>query len=132
MGARPLLAAALTLGMCAGACFRPPSADVLFACDAAAAPQCPPGYTCADDGCCHRDGTDPEQNAGACRVLDSAGSGTATGTGSGSAGTATGTATGASTGTGSTSGSGTSGTSGATGSTGTGASDTGTSTSTSG
>ena len=131
MGARPLLAAAaLTLGLCAGACFRPPSADVLFACDAAAAPQCPPGYTCADDGCCHRDGTDPEQNAGACRVLDSAGSGTATGTGSGSAGTASGTGTG--TGTGGSSGSSSSSTSGATGSTGTGTSDTGTGTSTSG
>jgi hypothetical protein len=51
-----------------GACFNPPAADVMFTCDLEAAPACPDGYTCQDDGCCHRDGSDVEANRGACRI----------------------------------------------------------------
>lgn len=47
-------------------CFNPPSADVLFSC--AEEGECPDGYGCEDDGCCHRDGSDVEENLGACAL----------------------------------------------------------------
>ncbi len=85
---RSILAAAFALGLTAGACFRPPSADVLFSCDPVEAPACPPGYTCQDDGCCHKDGTDPDENRGACMLPGTGGAGTGT-AGSGTATSAT-------------------------------------------
>jgi hypothetical protein len=67
-------------GVLASACFTPPSAAVQFSCDLDGASACPPGYTCQTDGCCHRNGTDPEANAGACRLGAQTGT-TGTGTG---------------------------------------------------
>ena len=113
---RPILLLAFLAGLASGACFRPPSADVLFACDPATAPECPPGYTCQDDGCCHKDGTDPDENRGACMVFGTASGGaTGSGTASGASGsTGSGTA-GGSTGSGTAATAGSSGTTGATG-----------------
>lgn len=60
---------ALVLGTGVGACFNEPSADVMFACDAAGEAACPVGYTCAEDGCCHRDGTEvTADNFGSCQI----------------------------------------------------------------
>ncbi len=60
---------ALVLGTGAGACFNEPSADVMFACDAAGEAACPVGYACAEDGCCHRDGTEvTADNFGSCQI----------------------------------------------------------------
>jgi hypothetical protein len=47
------------------ACFNAPADAVLFACTPEA-PDCPTDYSCADDGCCHRDGSDIAANYGAC------------------------------------------------------------------
>ena len=58
----------LAFGTALGACFNAPDEPVLFACDAATAPACPDGYTCADDGCCHRDGSDIAANLNSCRI----------------------------------------------------------------
>lgn len=58
----------LAFGTALGACFNPPDDAVLFACDAKTAPSCPDGYSCEDDGCCHRDGSDIEANLGSCRI----------------------------------------------------------------
>lgn len=52
----------------AGACFNAPQPAVQFSCDQDEAPQCPSGYTCEPDGCCHLDGSDYEANAGACQL----------------------------------------------------------------
>lgn len=49
-------------------CFNPPSDDVLFACNPADEPACPSGYTCEEDGCCHRDGSNVKDNLGACAL----------------------------------------------------------------
>jgi hypothetical protein len=59
---------ALALGTGGGACFNAPGAAVMFACDPAGEAACPDGYTCEDDGCCHRDGGDVAANAGQCHV----------------------------------------------------------------
>lgn len=71
-----------------GACFNAPRPAVQFSCDPDEAPQCPAGYTCEADGCCHLDGSDYEANVGACQL----------GGIGGTAGGATGSGTGASTG----------------------------------
>ena len=65
-----LLACSLAVlaGLAAGACFNPPSAAVMFACDPAGSSACPAGYTCQDDGCCHKDGTDDPADDGACKL----------------------------------------------------------------
>lgn len=55
-------------------CFNPPSADVLFSC--AEQGECPDGYSCEEDGCCHRDGSDVDENLGSCAL---GGGGTETG-----------------------------------------------------
>jgi hypothetical protein len=55
---------ALALGTGGGACFNAPGAAVMFACDPAGEAACPDGYTCEEDGCCHRDGGDVAANAG--------------------------------------------------------------------
>lgn len=54
----------LIIGLLSG-CFTAPADAVLFACTPEA-PDCPADYTCADDGCCHRDGSDIAANYGAC------------------------------------------------------------------
>jgi len=59
------------LGLAAGltaSCFDPPAQRVTFACDPNDAPACPPGYACEADGCCHREGTDVEDDFGACAL----------------------------------------------------------------
>ena len=58
----------LAFGTAMGACFNAPDEPVLFACDAETAPACPDGYSCADDGCCHRDGSDIAANLNSCRI----------------------------------------------------------------
>lgn len=58
----------MSFGTALGACFNPPSNAVMFACDPAAAPECPAGYTCEADGCCHRDGSDVSSQLGACMI----------------------------------------------------------------
>lgn len=71
----------------AGACFDAPRPAVQFSCDPAEAPQCPAGYTCEADGCCHLDGSSYEDHVGACKLgglggtAGGSGSGTGTGTG---------------------------------------------------
>lgn len=55
-------------GLALAACFNPPSAAVMFSCEADDASACPPGYACESDGCCHRAGSDVEANLGACRL----------------------------------------------------------------
>ncbi|MCA9638400.1 MAG: hypothetical protein KC420_20360, partial [Myxococcales bacterium] len=59
-----------------GGCFNAPASDVAFSCDPPGSGACPAGYTCGDDGCCHREGSDPEANAGACKLGASGGSAT--------------------------------------------------------
>ncbi|MEM9455958.1 MAG: hypothetical protein AAGF11_17390 [Myxococcota bacterium] len=39
-----------------------------FSCDPDDAPQCPEGYSCEADGCCHLDGSDFDENEGACQL----------------------------------------------------------------
>lgn len=58
-----LLGAAL-----AGACFDAPRPAVQFSCDPAEAPECPPGYSCEADGCCHLDGSDYAAHEGDCQL----------------------------------------------------------------
>jgi len=90
----------LSFGTALGACFNAPDDPVLFACDAETAPACPDGYSCADDGCCHRDGSDIEANRNSCRIGGSMGAtdGGASSGGASSGGTGGGTS-GADTGT---------------------------------
>ena len=64
----PHVLAALALGTALGACFNPPAAATMFACDPATAPACPSGYRCEADGCCHRDGSDVAAELGSCRL----------------------------------------------------------------
>lgn len=52
----------------AGACFDAPRPAVQFSCDPVDAPQCPAGYTCEADGCCHLDGSDYAEHAGRCQL----------------------------------------------------------------
>ena len=85
-----LMERAIFFGLVAGllasvACFSAPSADVQFSCDLDDAPACPDGYTCRDDGCCHRDGSDFEANEGGCRLVGTSGADTDTLTGTSSA-----------------------------------------------
>lgn len=72
MGSALRIAAVAVLAALWG-CFSAPSADVLFACDPASAPQCPPDYTCESDGCCHRNGSDVQESAGACNSAGTSG-----------------------------------------------------------
>lgn len=72
-------ALAALAGLALAACFTAPADAVLFACTAKA-PDCPDGYTCADDGCCHRDGSDITANYGACGLGGPATGPLATGT----------------------------------------------------
>lgn len=65
---RGILAGVFALSAVTSACFEAPGGDVTFACDPFAAPECPEGYTCQSDGCCHENGSDIEANAGACRL----------------------------------------------------------------
>lgn len=62
--------AALVLGI-AGACFDAPDGAVMFSCEPDEAPQCPSGYTCESDGCCHKNGSDVDANLGACKLAPS-------------------------------------------------------------
>ncbi len=62
------LGLALGLGLLAPACFTPPADDVLFACEPEGLDDCPPGYDCEADGCCHRGGSDLEAMLGACAL----------------------------------------------------------------
>lgn len=131
------LGAPALLGLLASACFNPPAAEVMFACDPAGDDACPAGYACGADGCCRREGVEIEGGGGECKLA--AGSGGPTGgppTGGPTTGaTSTGASTGASSGgpstgaasTGATSTGGTAGSSGPGGSSGssTGASSTG-------
>ena len=88
-----LLACSLAVlaGLAAGACFNPPSAAVMFACDPSGSSACPAGYTCQDDGCCHKDGTDDPADDGACKLGGGGGgaSSEATSEATGSTGAAT-------------------------------------------
>ncbi len=67
---------ALLAGLALAACFSAPADAVLFACTPEA-PDCPADYSCASDGCCHRDGSDITANFGTCGL---GGPGTTTGT----------------------------------------------------
>jgi hypothetical protein len=59
----------LVLGaVLAGACFDAPQPAVQFSCDPAEAPECPPGYSCEADGCCHLDGSDYAAYEGDCQL----------------------------------------------------------------
>jgi len=60
-----LLAAAVTA---AGACFNAPAEPVQFACDLDDAPECPGGYECRIDGCCHREDTPEDDAVGECKL----------------------------------------------------------------
>ena len=66
----------LTLILAQAGCFRPPDADVQFSCNQQSAPECPDGYSCEADGCCHRDGSDVEANLGQCKLNPESGSDT--------------------------------------------------------
>ncbi len=68
------------------ACFNPPADAVLFACTPEA-PDCPADYSCGDDGCCHRDGSDIAANYGACGLGGPATGPLPTGTSTGAAST---------------------------------------------
>jgi hypothetical protein len=59
----------LVLGaVLAGACFDAPQPAVQFSCDPADSPECPPGYSCEADGCCHLDGSDYAAHEGDCQL----------------------------------------------------------------
>lgn len=88
------LGPAFALALLAGACFNPPAGAVQFQCDPAGAAACPAGYECRDDGCCHRVGSEGDEDACKLGVGGSAtlpGTG-GSGTGDASTGGATGTA----------------------------------------
>lgn len=65
---RLLWSLAALAGLAVGACFNPPDAAVMFSCDPAGSSACPAGYTCRDDGCCHREGADDPADDGACKL----------------------------------------------------------------
>lgn len=83
----------MAFGAALGACFNPPDDAVLFACDAETAPTCPDGYTCASDGCCHRDGSDIEASRGSCRIGGMSAPGSASSDGSADASSTSGVTT---------------------------------------
>lgn len=70
---RGLRVLAVAVIAAAWGCFSAPSADVLFSCDPADAPECPPDYTCESDGCCHRNGSDVEASRNACNSAATSG-----------------------------------------------------------
>jgi hypothetical protein len=74
-----LLAASFVMATITSACFEPPDGAVTFACDLFYAPECPDGYACQSDGCCHEIGSDFATNEGACRLGGEEGVGTTTG-----------------------------------------------------
>lgn len=57
-------------------CFNPPSDPVQFACDPDDAAECPAGYECRVDGCCHREDTPDDDQVGACKLGVGSASGT--------------------------------------------------------
>lgn len=57
----------LALGL-AAACFQAPRPAVQFSCDPDDAPECPEGYSCEDDGCCHLDGSDVDAHRDECKL----------------------------------------------------------------
>ncbi len=57
----------LAIGL-AGACFTAPQPAVHFSCEPDGASDCPEGYTCQSDGCCHLDGTSFEDHEGECQL----------------------------------------------------------------
>jgi hypothetical protein len=63
LGPAGLLGAALLVG-----CFNPPAERVQFACDPGGAAECPDGYECRRDGCCHREDTPDDDAYGACKL----------------------------------------------------------------
>lgn len=128
-GIRRRIGAAALLALLASACFNPPAAEVMFACDPAGDDACPSGYACGADGCCRREGVELEGGGGECKLASGSGGptggpptgGPSTGgptTGAASTGAAStgGTTTGTSTGGTSTGGTGSSGSSGSGGS----------------
>lgn len=50
------------------ACFNAPSDAVQFACDPDDGGECPGGYECRIDGCCHREDTPDDDSVGACKL----------------------------------------------------------------
>ncbi|MCY1006825.1 hypothetical protein OV079_14940 [Nannocystis pusilla] len=50
------------------ACFNAPSDPVQFACEPDDAGECPAGYECRIDGCCHREDTPDDDSVGACKL----------------------------------------------------------------
>ncbi|WAS98276.1 hypothetical protein [Nannocystis punicea] len=50
------------------ACFNAPSDAVQFSCDPDDAAECPDGYECRIDGCCHREDTPDDDSVGACKL----------------------------------------------------------------
>jgi len=69
MRAALLIATLVAALVGAPACFKPEIPDVAFRCGEGG--DCPSGYTCGTDGCCHKDGSDPSEH-GACLVWDDA------------------------------------------------------------
>lgn len=64
------------------ACFSPPTDEVLFSCEFDGDDRCPTDYRCEADNCCHRVGSNIEDNFGACALGgNSGGTGTDTDTG---------------------------------------------------
>ncbi|MCA9708802.1 MAG: hypothetical protein KDK70_23350 [Myxococcales bacterium] len=64
----PGLLLGLLVGVPLGACFQAPRPAVQFSCDPVDAPECPAGYTCQADGCCHLDGSSVEEHEGECQL----------------------------------------------------------------
>ncbi|MCY1068975.1 hypothetical protein OV090_29825 [Nannocystis sp. RBIL2] len=50
------------------ACFNAPSDPVQFSCEPDDAAECPAGYECRIDGCCHREDTPDDDSVGACKL----------------------------------------------------------------
>ena len=69
MRAALLIATLVVALLGAPACFKPQIDDVAFRCGDGG--MCPSGYSCGTDGCCHKDGSDPNEH-GACRVWEDA------------------------------------------------------------
>lgn len=63
LGPARLFGAALLVG-----CFNPPAEPVQFACEPDDAAECPDGYECRRDGCCHREDTPDDDAFGACEL----------------------------------------------------------------
>lgn len=69
MRAALLIATLVAALVGAPACFNPEIADVAFRCGDGGL--CPSGYSCGSDGCCHKEGSDPNDH-GACFVWEDA------------------------------------------------------------